>query len=143
MKLLFIVFPVIALLSCAANASKENPAAGNIIDEAKTQEVFDRHFKAFKENNIDMIMADYADDAVLVSINGTANGKAEIKALFERVFKVFPKDSSNYETIKNVMKGDIAYTVWKCKTPKVEYQFATDTFIIQDGKIIRQTFAGH
>jgi hypothetical protein len=87
-------------------------------------------------------MADYADDAVMVSINGTANGKAEIKSLFERVFKVFPKDSSNYETINNVVEGDIAYTVWKCKTPKVEYQFSTNTFIIQDGKIIRQTFCG-
>ena len=141
MKRLFLLLPIVALISCGGSAPKENPSASKI-DQAKTQEVFDRHFKDFKENNLDGIIADYAEDATLITPNGTYTGLTEIKANFEQAFKLFPKDSSTYETIQTVVKNDIAYTIWKCKTPKLELSFATDTFIIQDGKIVRQTFAG-
>jgi hypothetical protein len=45
--------------------------------------------------------------------------------------------------IKTAVKNDMFYVVWSAKTPVVEYTFATDTFIIQGGKILRQTFAGN
>ena len=32
--------------------------------------------------------------------------------------------------------------LWSAKTPVVEYTYATDRFIIQGGKILRQTFVG-
>jgi hypothetical protein len=45
--------------------------------------------------------------------------------------------------IKTAVKNDVFYVVWSAKTPVVEFTFATDTFIIQGGKILRQTFAGN
>lgn len=141
MKRLLLLVPFVALLSCGGGAPKEDQSATRI-DQAKTQEVFDRHFKDFKENNLEGIIADYAENATLITPNGTYTGLAEIKANFARAFTMFPKDSSTYETVKTVIKDDMAYILWKCKTPKVELSLATDTFIIQDGKIIRQTFAG-
>jgi hypothetical protein len=143
MKRLLIIVAVFALLSCTGNTPKEDVAiAANSIDEAKTKEVLDRHFEAFFGNDIDAIMADYADDVVFVGSTDTYTGKAAVKALFENVFKVIPKDSTTHEIVKTVTKSDIAYIIWKGKGPKVEFAFATDTFIIQNGKIIRQTFAG-
>jgi hypothetical protein len=44
--------------------------------------------------------------------------------------------------MKEVIIKDIAYTVWRVKTPKLNLDYATETFLIQNGKIIRQTFAG-
>jgi hypothetical protein len=32
--------------------------------------------------------------------------------------------------------------VWKATTPTLEFKYATDTFIIVDGKIVSQTYAG-
>ncbi len=143
MRRVFVLVPMIILLSCAGNSSKENSIASTAVDEAKTKEVFDRHGKAFAENDMEALLADYADDAVVVTPDRTVTGLTEIRAHFEEAFKAFPKDSSTYETIKTVIKGDLAFTVWKAKTPVLEFSYATDTFIVQNGKITRQTFAGH
>ena len=56
-------------------------------------------------------------------------------------------DNFNYaEEFKKLdltaVKNDLFYVAWSAKTPVVEYTFATDSFIIQGGKILRQTFAG-
>jgi hypothetical protein len=32
--------------------------------------------------------------------------------------------------------------VWKAETADNHFEFGTDTFIVQDGKIVTQTFAG-
>ena len=34
------------------------------------------------------------------------------------------------------------YLVWKADTADNRYEFATDTFLLQNGKIVTQTFAG-
>jgi hypothetical protein len=41
-----------------------------------------------------------------------------------------------------VVERDIAYILWQANTPTFELVFATDTFIIGDGKIISQTYGG-
>jgi hypothetical protein len=37
--------------------------------------------------------------------------------------------------------GEAAYMVWKAETDN-RYELGTDTFIVQNGKIVIQTFAG-
>ena len=37
--------------------------------------------------------------------------------------------------------GDIAYIVWHAETADNVYEMATDTFVIEDGKIATQTLA--
>ena len=142
MKHALLLSALLTLLSCNQNTSK-NDSSSSAIDEAKTKEVFDRHFKTFFANDIDGIMADYADDAILITPRDTRVGAAEIRKGFEGVFKLFPKDSSTSEITKTIVKNDMAYIIWKIKGPKAELAFATDSFIIQNGKIVRQTFAGH
>jgi hypothetical protein len=38
--------------------------------------------------------------------------------------------------------GDTAYIVWKAETAENRYEIGTDTFIVKNGKIVSQTFAG-
>jgi hypothetical protein len=38
--------------------------------------------------------------------------------------------------------GDTAYIVWTAETADNRFEVATDTFIVQNGKILTQTFAG-
>lgn len=61
---------------------------------------------------------------------------------FEALIKIFPTNGSTFKVIKTAVKDDLFYIVWSAKTPVVEYTYATDSFIIQGGKILRQTFAG-
>jgi hypothetical protein len=40
------------------------------------------------------------------------------------------------------VEGDYAYIIWAAETADNVYEMATDTFLVRDGKIIAQSFAG-
>lgn len=79
----------------------------------------------------------------MITPEGTYSGLAEIRKAFFEIVKAFPTKGSTFKVIKTAVKNDLFYVAWLAKTPVVEYTFATDTFIIQGGKILRQTFAGN
>jgi hypothetical protein len=113
-----------------------------VIDEGKTKEVLDHHWVAFKANDLEETMADYTEESVLVTPDRTYNGLAQIRENFINAFKAFPKDSATFTLNKSVVVKDIGYIIWSGSTPTFELSYGTETFIIQDGKIVRQTFAG-
>jgi hypothetical protein len=41
---------------------------------------------------------------------------------------------------KQIVEGEIAYIVWLGESEKIKIPFATDTFVVRDGKIVAQTF---
>lgn len=41
-----------------------------------------------------------------------------------------------------VIDNELAFIVWNGDSPVFDVPFATDTFVIVDGKIQKQTFAG-
>jgi hypothetical protein len=87
-------------------------------------------------------MADYTEESVLITPDKTYNGLAEIRENFVSAFAAFPKDSAVLQLDKSVVVNDVGYILWQATTPKFKLSFATDTFIIRNGKIIRQTYAG-
>jgi hypothetical protein len=110
--------------------------------EEKTKEVLDHHWETFKANDLDGVMADYTDESILITPDKTFKGLAEIRENFVSAFSVFPKDSSTLQLDKAIVQQDIGYIIWQATAPKVKVTFGTDTFIIKNGKIIQQTFAG-
>ena len=153
------IYPAVALLflawGCSDNAStaaqgtpeaqeaaitQDSPDAA--ISEDKTQEVLDHHWEAFSQNDMEAVMADYTEESVLITPDRTYKGMEEIRTNFENAFEAFPKDQTTFELNKSVVEGDVAYILWQAKTPTFNLSYATDTFIIRDGKIISQTYAG-
>ena len=45
--------------------------------------------------------------------------------------------------METVVEGDYAYIVWKADTPDNLFEFGSDTFVIRNGKIVAQAFAGN
>ena len=87
-------------------------------------------------------MADYADDAVLITPEGTLKGLAQIRPLFAKIFaNMFPPNSTSLNLTKQVVEGEIAYILWSGSSAYYNALFATDTFVMRDGKIVAQTFA--
>ena len=78
----------------------------------------------------------------LITPDKTYKGLAEIRENFVNAFAAFPKDSSTLQLDKSLAVQDVGYIIWKATTPKFKLSFGTDTFIVQNGKIIRQTYAG-
>lgn len=112
------------------------------INVDKTKEVLDHHWMSFTQNKLDDVMADYTEESVLITPDETFKGLDAIRKNFEEAYKKFPKDKTTFQLTKSVLDRDVAYILWQAKAPTFNLTYATDTFIIRDGKIIRQTYAG-
>ena len=57
---------------------------------------------------------------------------------FTRLFGELPKDCS-FELTECIVLDKSVYIVWNAESETVVYDFATDTFVIEEGKIVLQT----
>jgi|SRR5215831_13132677 len=106
-----------------------------------TSDVLDRHLKAFAEYDVDGVVADYSSDAVLFLPRGPLKGPAAIKPFFEALISEFSKPGSSFKMQLRSIEGDYAYILWTAETADNSYEFATDTFVVRNGKIVAQSFA--
>jgi hypothetical protein len=61
--------------------------------------------------------------------------------LFQALLVEFAKPGSSDTVHTAIFEGDYAYLVWNAETVDNSYQLATDTFVVQDVKIVVQSFA--
>ena len=106
-----------------------------------TETVLTHHLRCFGKGDVDGIMADYAADARIFTPDGLVRGSAAIRAFFAKVFEEFVKPGLDFHMLKQEVDGDTAYIVWRGDTPASRIELATDTFIVNDGRIVTQTFA--
>ena len=142
MRHLFTCCFLAAMFTSCDQSRQQTRQPGHDISEAQTKQVLDHHWEAFKNNDLEETMKDYTEESVLITPNATYNGLDEIRNNFVSAFKLFPKDSSEFVLDKSIVVKDVGYILWKSKTPTFNLTYGTDTFIIRDGKIIRQTYAG-
>ena len=108
---------------------------------AQTEATLLHHLTAFGGGDVDEILADYTDESILITPDGALRGLAEIRPLFENFVKLLPP-GADFQMIKQVAEGELAYIFWNAESESVSIPLGTDTFIIRDGKIVVQTFAG-
>jgi ketosteroid isomerase-like protein len=108
----------------------------------QTEKTLLHHWQAFGAGDVEAIIADYAEDAVLITPDGARKGHAQIRSLFTQIFAtIFPPDSTSLHLAKQVVEGEIAYILWAGSSAHYKAPLATDTFVMRDGKIVAQTFA--
>ncbi|WP_158859239.1 nuclear transport factor 2 family protein [Lunatibacter salilacus] len=132
----------IILLTCLTFAGCSSDSTNGEIDEAQTEAVLDHHWETFVTNDLDGVMEDYTDESILITPNGTYRGLDEIRGNFVNAFNAFPTQGAELTLNTSLAVSDVGYILWEAETPEFTLTYATDTFIIRNGKIIRQTFAG-
>jgi ketosteroid isomerase-like protein len=106
-----------------------------------TSDVLDRHLKSFAEYDLDGVLADYSSDAVLFVPAGPLKGPDAIRPLFQALISEFAKPGASFTLQQRYVEGDHAYILWIAETADNSYEFATDTFVVRNGKIAIQSFA--
>jgi ketosteroid isomerase-like protein len=106
-----------------------------------TNDVLDQHLKCFGENDLDGVLADYSSDAVLFTPGRALKGPDAIKPFFQAFFAEFAKPGATFAMRQQCVEGDYAYILWSAETADNSYEAATDTFVVQNGKIVAQSFA--
>jgi hypothetical protein len=109
---------------------------------SSTLDIIDHHLRSFADGDLDGIMADYTEDSVLFTIDGPLEGCAPIRRLMTGLFAEFAKPGANFEMRAKSVEGEVGHIVWTAETADNRYEFATDTFVVREGKIAYQSFAG-
>lgn len=112
------------------------------VEIASTQAIVDHHLKCFSEGDLKGILSDYAPGAVLFTPNGPLKGAEAMTPLFQTLFAEFAKPDASFDLSHQSVDGDHAYIVWTAETADNVYEMATDTFVVKNGKIVAQSFAG-
>lgn len=111
--------------------------------ELTPTEIVNRHIGA--KGDIDAIMADYADDAVVLQAGRAVRGKPAIRILFERMFPKRPAGAAPAAapagtppagvrpamTVTRIWEeGNVGFLTWEMGPTHT-----TEEFIVRDGKI--------
>ena len=106
------------------------------------KEVIDHHLKCFNEGDVEGILSDYAPGAVLFTPDGLLKGADAMRPLFQALVAEFGKPGSTFALKQQSAEGDYGYIVWTAETADNVYEVASDTFVVKDGRIVAQSFAG-
>lgn len=105
-----------------------------------TQTVVERHVHAFHEG-VDTVMQDFTDHSVVITPDATYRGLAEIRAFFSALIDGLPAGFSDaFQINHQAIDDEVAFLIWEAKP---WFPFCTDTFVVRDGKIRYQAFAGY
>lgn len=102
-----------------------------------TEDVLARHETALGAQDSDRIARHYAQDAVAVVNGATYRGPREIAGFYASLIRDLP--DARWRTDVAVVHGDLAYVEWSCASAASRVDFGTDTFVVANGLIARQT----
>lgn len=139
-------------LVLAAAILSLSAAAAFAADSA--QAVLDHHVKAMTAGDLDAVMADYADNALLIAPHGIAPGQTNVagndvfsgKANIRKFFAVLTDKAHNpafhemTSTFEN-RGNDVMLMHWVQFKGQPTQVSGTDTWIIRGGKVIAQFVA--
>jgi ketosteroid isomerase-like protein len=100
------------------------------------EEIFAHHGKALGAEDLEDIVADYADDAILVVQKKAYRGKDGARQVFTQLLADVPQAHWELET---VFVDDVLYLEWKATGGGRRVDDGTDTFVFRDGMIAVQT----
>ncbi len=101
------------------------------------EEVFAHHAQALGAGNLDGIVADYSDDAVLITPAGVRRGKDGVRQAFIQLLADLP--AANWGLPTQIYEGDVLFLEWTADSAATRADDGIDTFVFRDGMIRVQT----
>jgi len=109
-------------------------------EETQLEAILAHHLKALGEGDIDAILSDYAENALVFSPDGQVRGISQLREMFKNTLAAIPHFMEGFHILRQDCEGEIAYIVWKKDNV---FPLGTDTMIIRNGKIVVQTYAAY
>jgi ketosteroid isomerase-like protein len=111
-------------------------------EASATETVVRAHLEAFlKQKGAAAIVADYDEDARFFTEEKIFSGKQDIHGFFENFIASLPPGATDHFTLRSfLVDRNVAYITWSVGS---DIPLGTDTFVVNNGKIVSQTFAMH
>ena len=108
---------------------------------ATTEAVLDHHLEALRAGDLEAVLADDDETSVLATPDATIRGLAGLRQFFEMAIELLPP-GSQLEVTTRVVEGEFASIVWQLDSDRNRIPYGTDTFVVREGRITFQSFAG-
>ncbi len=102
-----------------------------------TEQVFQDHVRAHLEGDLSAMLANYADDAVLMAMDGARVGKAAIQEYL--VVTLSALHDAQLTPTGHKVQGDFVLFTWSGVSEAATIPYGVDTFVIHDDKIQLET----
>lgn len=100
------------------------------------EEVFAHHGAALGAEDLEDVVSDYADDAILIVQKRVYRGKDGARQVFTQLLKDVPQASWELDT---TYADNVLYLEWKAQGGGRRVEDGIDTFIFENGQIKVQT----
>ncbi len=107
--------------------------------DATPQEIFERHVTALAAGDLDTLVADYADDALVLTPAGEYRGRAPIRELFAGFSQALPHAS--LEAQVTAFADNVLLLHWTADSTVNTVPDGVDTFVFNAGAIQTQTIS--
>lgn len=105
----------------------------------QTAATLEQHLNAIVQGDLERIVSDYSDDAVLFTSTDSFRGREAVRGFFASALDTLPSDwAANFKMKRQEVEGEVAFIFWEAPPA---FPLATDTFVVREGKIVAQTFA--
>jgi len=141
----------LALAACNQTAAPADTAATTATAAASTdtpQVIYDRHVENMKVGNLEGVLADYADDAVVVAPAGIAGqdgvfvGKDDLRKLFAVLTDETKSPGVRVmEESSKPLNDETILMRWGQYLNTPQAVTGTDVYVVRNGKIVFQTVA--
>jgi len=103
-------------------------------------EILEHHNTAVLTDNYEEMIADYAEDAILITLSDVYIGQEAIGGALRRLIRSMP-NMKPIESPTNYLKveGDTLLLRWSAESDTGRIENAVDTLVIRDGRVWRQT----
>ncbi len=105
--------------------------------ERTPQEVFQHHAEALDAEDLEGIVSDYTDDALLITPEGAARGKDGVRQGFTKLLDDLP--GATWDLPTQIYEDDILLLEWKADSEAARVEDGIDTFVFRDGMVRVQT----
>jgi ketosteroid isomerase-like protein len=103
------------------------------------EDAYSAHLQAVNTGNLDAILKNYADDAVILTSQGSLEGKAGVEAFFRQAFSLLPQAQVSANQV--VSSGAAMLVRWEAESPGGRVDDGVDTFVFERGLIKLQTIS--
>lgn len=124
-----------ALLSFAA-------LTGSAVAAPMTAKEFaEARLAAFGKGDVEAIVAQYSETAMVITPMGLMRGKEQIRPMIEGIIGEFGQPGATFNLVFQAAEGDVVTFVWHAETAKNVYDLGVETYVLKDGLAEYQTFA--
>ena len=101
------------------------------------QEIFEHHARVLGAGDLDGIVEDYAEDAVLITPQGAVRGQAAIRETFTGLLAQLP--DATWDIYTRIYEDDILLIEWSATAKTARVTDGIDTFVFRGDHIRVQT----